>query len=268
MKNRVTADGNHASLAGRVALISGGARGIGRAIAERFQREGARVVLLDCDCDAGHATAQELSARFPENPVHSYCSDLARPDDVFLAIEAIRVSHQRIDILVNNAGIEMDKAFADLTVPDWDRIVNVNLRGAFVLTKATLPLFPKAGGAIVNISSVHATHAFSNALPYACSKAGLLAFTRNLALELGPRHIRVNAICPGYIDTRLWDEHLKHSADPSALAAQTTALHPVGRRGLPADVAEAALFFATDSSSFVTGTDLVLDGGLTTRAHP
>ena len=268
---------NHASdgdenakrkLAGKVALVSGGAHGIGRAIAERFQREGAKVLLVDCDCATGHTTAQEMTATIPDNPAFAFCADLARPDDVRLAFEAIRVAHRRIDILVNNAGIEIDKAFADLTVADWDRVVNVNLRGAFVLSKAALPLFPVEGGAIVNISSIHATHAFSNSLPYACSKAGLLAFTRNLALELAPRHIRVNAICPGYIDTRLWEEYLKQSSNPAELAAQTTALHPLGRRGAPADVAEAALFLASPTSSFVTGTDLVVDGGLTIRAHP
>jgi len=254
-------------LTGRVALISGGAQGIGKAIADRFQREGAQVLLLDCDGDTGHATAKELSSRIPANPVRAFCADLARPEDVRRTLEGLRVGYPHVHILVNNAGMELDKAFPDLSVGDWDRVINVNLRGAFILTQTTLPLFPAEGGAIVNISSIHATHAFPNSLPYACSKAGLLAFTRNLAVELAPRRIRVNAICPGYIDTRLWDAYLKQSPDPTALAAQTTALHPVGRRGLPADVAEAALFLVSESSSFVTGTNLVVDGGLTTRAH-
>ena len=96
----------------------------------------------------------------------------------------------------------------------------------------------------------------------------MVALTRNLALELAPRHIRVNAICPGYIDTRLWEEYLRNSPDPTALAAQTTALHPLGRRGMPADVSEAALFLASEASAFITGTILVVDGGLTVRAHP
>jgi NAD(P)-dependent dehydrogenase (short-subunit alcohol dehydrogenase family) len=128
-------------------------------------------------------------------------------------------------------------------------------------------LFPESGGAIVNISSIHSTHAFPESVAYTCSKAGLIALTRNLALELAKRRIRVNAICPGYIDTRLWDEYLRHSANPDEVAAQTTALHPVGRRGVPADIAEAALYLASDAASFVTGTQLVVDGGLTIRAH-
>ena len=173
-----------------------------------------------------------------------------------------------MDILVNNAGVELDKSLEQLTMADWDLVLNVNLRGAFLLTQAVVPLFAEAGGAIVNISSIHATHAFPDSIPYACSKAGMVALTRNLALELSSRRIRVNCLCPGYIDTRLWDGYLRKSPNPEALAEQTTALHPLGRRGVPSDVSEAALFLASDSSAFITGTDLVVDGGLTLRAHP
>ena len=120
-------------------------------------------------------------------------------------------------------------------------MIAVNLRAPLLVSQALAPLFPAAGGAIVNISSIHADHAFPNAIPYACSKAGLMALTRNLALELAPRRIRVNAVCPGYIDTPMWDEWLRTMSDPEALASQTEALHPLGRRGLPEDVASAAV---------------------------
>jgi NAD(P)-dependent dehydrogenase (short-subunit alcohol dehydrogenase family) len=255
------------SLAGRVVLISGGARGIGLAIAKRFQGEGAQVFLLDCDVEAGTAAGRDLSARLPKNPAVFLQADLKVEAEVHVAIEAVRRTAGRLDILVNNAAIEFERAFSELTTADWDSVLDVNLRGAFVLTQAALPLFPSEGGAIVNISSIHASHAFPGSLPYACAKAGLVAMTRNLALELAPRHIRVNSISPGYIDTRLWDEYLRNVSNPSEVAAQTTALHPVGRRGKPEDVAEAALFLSTSASSFVTGTDLVVDGGLTVRAH-
>jgi NAD(P)-dependent dehydrogenase (short-subunit alcohol dehydrogenase family) len=256
------------NLAGRVALISGGAQGIGRGIATLFQREGACVLILDCDERNGNETAADLSGQNPHLPVKYLPADLREPREIQTAVDTIRQFHGRVDVLVNNAGIELHKSLEKLTVADWDLVLNVNLRGAFLLTQAVVPLFAESGGAIVNISSIHATHAFPDSIPYACSKAAMVALTRNLALELASRHIRVNCICPGYIDTRLWDEYLRNSANPTALAEHTTALHPAGRRGMPADVSEAALFLASDSSAFITGTDLIVDGGLTLRAHP
>jgi NAD(P)-dependent dehydrogenase (short-subunit alcohol dehydrogenase family) len=226
------------------------------------------VFLLDCDARSGKDAAAELTAKNPSLPVRYIHADLQDPGEIQKAVDALRKHHDRVDILVNNAGIEMEKPLAKVTVNDWDLILNVNLRGAFLLAQAAVPLFPESGGAIVNISSIHATHAFPDSIPYACSKAGMLALTRNLALELAARRIRVNCICPGYIDTRLWEEYLRKSADPKSTAEQTTVLHPLGRRGIPADVSEAALFLASEASSFITGTDLVVDGGLTVRAHP
>lgn len=255
-------------LAGRVAVVSGGAQGIGRAITSAFQREGACVFIVDRDVDQGSATAGELTQQNPELPVKLISVDLRKPEDIRICAAAVGRFHSRVDILVNNAGVEREKSVEELSVADWDLILETNLRGAFLLTQAVLPLFPDSGGAIVNISSIHATHAFPNSVPYACSKAGIVALTRNLAMELAPRRIRVNSISPGYIDTRLWNEYLRHCENPEAVAEQTTALHPVGRRGMPEDVGEAALFLVSDSSGFVTGTDFVVDGGLTVRAHP
>jgi NAD(P)-dependent dehydrogenase (short-subunit alcohol dehydrogenase family) len=255
-------------LAGRVALISGGAQGIGRAIATIFQREGACVFILDCDPRQGNKTAEDLSGDNPDLPVKYLPADVSEPAEITAALDTIRKLKGTVDVLINNAGIEIDKSLEELTVADWDLVLNVNLRGAFLLTQAVIPLFAASGGAVVNISSIHAGHAFPNSIPYACSKAGMIALTRNLALELSSRRIRVNCICPGYIDTRLWEEYLRHSRDPKAVADQTTALHPVARRGLPADVGEAALFLASESSAFITGTELLVDGGLTIRAHP
>ena len=254
-------------LAGRVTLISGGAQGIGRAIAALFQKEGACVFVLDCDAAAGNQTADELSEQDPSRPVKYLAADLREPAEIRDAVRILQKLHPRVDVLINNAGLEREKPLEKLTIEDWDLVLNVNLRGAFLLTQAVVPLFPAAGGAIVNISSIHASHAFPDSIPYACSKAGMVALTRNLALELASRHIRVNCICPGYIDTRLWEQYLRQSENPEALAEQTTALHPVGRRGMPNDVSQAALFLVSDSSAFITGTDLIVDGGLTVRAH-
>jgi len=249
----------------RTALVSGAARGIGRAIAELFQSEGATVILLDCDRAAGEAAMRELNSRASLCPTSFVQADLERPEQIWAAAELIRNDSKRLSILVNNAGVELGKSFDAIGLADWDRILAINLRGAFLLTQAVLPVFRAEGGAVVNISSIHATHAFPNSLAYACSKAGLIALTRNLALELAPRHIRVNAVCPGYIDTCLWEQYLRSVQDPQGLAAHTAALHPLGRRGLPKDVAEAALYLSGDGASFVTGTEVVVDGGLTIK---
>ncbi|MGE5111821.1 MAG: SDR family NAD(P)-dependent oxidoreductase [Acidobacteriaceae bacterium] len=252
----------------RVALISGGAQGIGRAIVERLQRERARVAFIDCDIEAGRATADELSQGRSANPVTFVPCNLLKPEEIRQATDVVHEKFGRVDILVNNAGIEIDKPFAEISLADWDRVLGVNLRGAFLLSQCALPLFGSGGGSIVNISSIHSSHAFPNALAYACSKAGMIALTRNLALELAPASIRVNAICPGYIDTRLWEEYVRHVPNPAELSQQVADLHPLGRRGLPDDVAEVVLFFAGSRSNFITGTTIVVDGGLTVRAHP
>ncbi|MBS1842363.1 MAG: glucose 1-dehydrogenase [Acidobacteria bacterium] len=255
-------------LAGRTAVVTGGAQGIGRAIAERFQCEGARVFIVDCDLAAGESTAAELTGRAAHLPPVTFLhADLSRPQEILEIMNVIPRHSSALHILVNNGGIEIDKPFEQTSLADWESIMNVNLRGAFLMTQAALPLFPAQGGVILNISSIHATHAFPNAAAYACSKAALVALTRNLALELAPRLIRVNSISPGYIDTRLWEDFLRYVPNAAAVAKQTAALHPLGRRGVPADIAEAAFFLASDASSFMTGTNVVVDGGITIRAH-
>jgi NAD(P)-dependent dehydrogenase (short-subunit alcohol dehydrogenase family) len=256
------------TLQGRVAVVTGAAQGIGKAIAELFQQEGAQVCIVDCDGEAGTRTAEELTRAQAGSPVLFLAADLTRNSDLTKIAHEIGSGYGRVDILVNNAGIEVERSLEETTPEVWDRVLGVNLRAPFLLTQALLPCFPKQGGAVVNISSIHATHAFPGSISYACSKAGLIALTRNLALELAPRRIRVNALCPGYIDTRMWEEYLRNSPDAATVAKQTSQLHPLGRRGVPEDVARAALFLASGASEFITGTQIVVDGGLTIRAHP
>lgn len=253
--------------AGKVALVTGAARGIGKAIAERLHAGGARVLLVDRNADGAAAAASSLQAHDGVS-AESLQADLAVPTSIAVLATQVRSLATRLDILVNNAGIEVDLPFEQVTPDLFDRLIAINLRAPLLLTQALISMFPPSGGAIVNISSIHAQHAFPNAIPYACSKAGLVALTRNLALELAPRQVRVNAICPGYIDTPMWDEWLRSSADPEELARQTSALHPLGRRGQPYDVASAVAYLAGPQSAWITGTNLVVDGGLTIRAHP
>lgn len=249
------------------AVVTGAARGIGRAIAERLHGSGARLLLVDCDAEALRETAEALRSAH-EWSIDCAVADLADP----AAIQnlAAQVAHRQdgVNVLVNNAGIEVDLPLEKVTVEVFDRVLAVNLRAPLLLTQALAPLFSEAGGTVVNISSIHADHAFPNAISYACSKAGLVALTRNLALELAPRKIRVNAICPGYIDTPMWDEWLRTAIDPDKLEREVAMLHPLGRRGIPEDVASAVAYLASAQSEWVTGTHLVVDGGLTIRAHP
>jgi NAD(P)-dependent dehydrogenase (short-subunit alcohol dehydrogenase family) len=253
--------------AGMTAVVTGAAQGIGYGIAQELHARGARLVLVDCNAPGVAAAADSM--RKPGLPgVDSVVADLAVPRAIEALADEVAAIATQVDVLVNNAGIEFDVTFSRLTAEVFDRVIAVNLRGPLLVSQAFVPLFPAAGGAIVNISSIHSSHAFADAIPYACSKAGLVALTRNLALELASRKIRVNAVCPGYIDTPMWDAWLRSAADPEALASQTAAQHPLGRRGLPKDVACAVAYLASGHAGWITGTHLVVDGGLTISAHP
>ncbi len=252
---------------GKVVIVTGAARGIGRAIAEDLLARGARLILVDRNA-LGVSEAVETLRHAYGSMVDFVVADLADPREIKELALAIRTLDVSVDVLINNAAIELDLPLSEVTAMVFDHVIAVNLRAPLLVSQALIPFFPETGGAIVNISSIHASHAFENSIPYACSKAGLVALTRNLALELASRNIRVNAVCPGYIDTPMWDEWLRSSSDPQALAEQTAALHPLRRRGKPADVAAAVAYLAGPQAAWVTGTHLVVDGGLTIRAHP
>jgi meso-butanediol dehydrogenase/(S,S)-butanediol dehydrogenase/diacetyl reductase len=241
----------------RVVVVTGAAAGIGRGIAERFAEEGGAVAALDRD-----ATGLERLATAHPN-LFVLPSDVSDEASSAAAFETIRERWGRVDVLVNNAGIELHGAVAEMPVEQWDRVLAVNLRGAYLMSRGAIPLMRDQGGSIINIASVHAFVAYPGCAAYDTTKAGLLGFTRALALDHGRDGIRVNAICPGYIHTPLMDQWLAQLPDREAEMRRIIELHPVGRIGTPRDVAELALFLAAPQAGFITGAAITLDGGMT-----
>jgi NAD(P)-dependent dehydrogenase (short-subunit alcohol dehydrogenase family) len=244
----------------RVAVVTGAAKGIGAGIVERFVDAGAAVAAFDIDGPGLSILAERLCSRGRVLPLRG---DVSNEDDVRAAVAKTVDTWGRLDIVVNNAGVEVAGAIPDYTSEQWDRQLGVNLKGAFFFAKHAIPHLRLRRGAIVNISSVHAFVSYPGNAAYDASKAGLNALTRTLALEHGRDGIRVNAICPGYIDTPMTEAWLASVPDRAAVMRQVLAIHPLGRIGTPRDVAEAALFLVSDAASFISGTYLVVDGALT-----
>lgn len=239
------------TLDGKVAIITGGTSGVGRATAERFVAEGARVVVVGRNGAQGDETVAALHAIVPDCAVF-VAADVGQPADIAPIIDAAVARFGRIDILVNNAATMTFTPILDLAEADWDRVMGVNLKAAFLLAKHAVPHMA-SGGAIVNISSVHALSTSAGVVPYAASKGGLEAFTRGLAVELKPRGIRVNAVRLGAIDTpMLWgNPNVKSGAEQIDKT----------KVGTPANAAAAILFLAASDAAFVTGAVLEVDGG-------
>jgi NAD(P)-dependent dehydrogenase (short-subunit alcohol dehydrogenase family) len=240
------------------ALITGAASGIGAGIARRFADAGYALSLFDINASGLERIAAELRPAMTL-PVRG---DVNEPADAERAINKTVEAFGSLDVLVNNAGIEIAGTAVSLPLADWDRLLGVNLRGPFLFSKFAVPRM-KPGSAIVNIASVHAFAGYPDCAAYDASKAGLLGLTRALALDHAPAGIRVNAVCPGYIQTPLLDKWLETVPDRQAALSDVLKAHPLGRIGLPQDVAEAVLFLASPRASFISGASLVVDGAMT-----
>jgi len=238
----------------KVAVITGAARGIGLAIAERFLAEGYRVSLLDIDGDTLERTAERLTP--PENVLAITC-DVAEPEQVRSAIDQTVLEFGRIDALVNNAGIAVFKPLLEHSYEEWSRVLAVNLNGPFLCTQACAPHMLKAGGgAVVNIGSISGLRASTLRVAYGTSKAALMHLTKQQAAELGIRGIRVNAVAPGPVDTAM----AKQVHTPDIRASYHDAI-PLNRYGTEQEIAAAVWFLCSDGGSYINGQTLAVDGG-------
>ncbi len=252
------------SVANQVVLVSGGSRGIGKALARGFAERGAYVWITGRDDATLQATASEISVG--EHRVRYAVSDVTRVNDCQLAVEVIIQAHGRIDTLINVAGINVRKPAVEVTEENYDAILGINLRGAFFMAQAVgRVMLKQKSGSLINIDSLNSAGPLKNVAPYAMSKSGMNGMTRALALEWGPSGVRVNGLAPGFILTDLTQ---KLWSDPT-MQAWNTANCPLGRLGKPEDLVGTALFLASPAAAFLTGQTIYVDGGLVCgRAWP
>jgi 3-oxoacyl-[acyl-carrier protein] reductase len=242
-------------LLGKIAVITGGALGIGKQTAIAFVKEGAKIVIADFDEEAGRQTVKELietggDALFVK-------IDVTDRQQVTAMVETVLKTFNRIDILINNAGITADAFLTKMTEEQWDRVINVNLKGVFNCTQAVIPtMVEQGGGRILNASSVVGLYGNTGQTNYAASKAGVIGMTKSLAKELGPKGIRVNAVAPGFIVTEMT------SKVPQKVLDIMEGKTPLKRLGKPEDIAKAYLFLSSPDSDFINGAVLSVDGGL------
>lgn len=240
------------NFSGKTVIVTGAGNGIGRVVAMTYAQQGATVIGVDKDADGLAQTRQVIQDT--GHQVKTHVLELSRPKEIVDFFTQLRQSDSGLDILINNAGLGVWKPPYELDIEDWDYVINTNLRGTFLCAREAAKIMRNTGGgAIVNIASTRALMSEANSEAYAASKGGILALTHALAVSLGPDGIQVNAISPGWIET----------GDYTQLRQVDHAQHPAGRVGKPEDIARACLFLTSKENDFITGSNLVIDGGMT-----
>jgi len=245
-------------LSGKTALITGAGSGIGRACALAFAREGARVALVGRRKDRLEKVAKEMGE------AEVFSADISNKEKVDLLVREASARLGSLNILVNNAGVLLPGTAESISEEDWDRTFEVNVRGLWLLSRAVLPNMRQAGGgSIINISSVLGLVGARNRAAYSASKGAVTMLTKCMALDHAADKIRVNCICPAFVETELTSDFITNAPDPDAALRERINLHPIGRLGQPQDIAGMALYLASDESSWVTGAAFTVDGGFT-----
>lgn len=248
-------------LQGKVALITGAGSGIGRATAVLFGHEGARLVLMDLHEAAAEEAAASLRAAGAQAVAVS--GDVSESEDAKAAVGAAIQTFGRLDILHNNAAIDLRHRLHETDEEAWERSIDVNLKGTFLLCRAALPqMMEQGGGSIVNCSSLSGIIGVRRNAPYSASKGGVIAMTRQMAVDYARYNIRANCYCPGSVGTEMFERLIQKFPDPEATRKKAIEAIPLGRVATPEEIARTVLFLASDESSFVTGATLVVDGGL------
>lgn len=243
-------------LEGKTAIVTGGSRGIGAACAEVFAREGARVAIFDLNGERGESLAAKIGARF-------YRCDVARAEEVDAAVAQAAKDLGAVNVLVNNAGISIPQGIEEMSEADWDRTFAVNVKSIYLLSRRVIPLMRQAGGgSIINMASESAFIGFPMHPAYCSSKAAVMHLSKSMATRYAPERIRVNALCPGTIETELLQEFFAELPDPAEAQAEIVKMHPLGI-GTPEDIAWAAVYLASDESRYTTGSAMLVDGGST-----
>lgn len=261
---RIKEDWCSMQLENRAALITGAGSGIGQATALLFADEGARVFTVDLDERSAEETARQIEVRGGQ--VAHAAADVSVGADVQRVVDTCLQRFGRIDILCNIAGVGSTQTVVDTPDDLWDRVFAVNGRGTFLMCKHTIPhMIEAGGGAIVNMASVAGLVGLKNRAAYCAAKGAVVSLTRAIAVDHVGQNVRCNCICPGTVDSPWVDRLLKSAPDPEAERSALMARQPMGRLGRPEEIAQAALYLASDHAAFVTGTALVIDGGLTAQ---
>jgi len=248
----------------KVAMVTGTRTGIGKAIALRFAREGAIVVTCIRKGPGGEDTANEIMAAGGQ-ALFIEC-DVSIEEDVIKAVQQTVRTYGKIDIIVNNAGVNFVKSFLDTQTSDWDRVINTDLKGTYFFCRYGIQeMLKTGGGSIINITSVHTIAGLPEAAPYDAAKWGVVGLTKALAVEFASKNVRVNALSPGLINTQIWTDIMNAAADKETCKQYWASNIPMGRPGTSEEIASATVFLASDESSYCTGTNILIDGGMTAQ---